>query len=1646
MSEISVKIDKIASIADLLEKQADELESAGNAIDSIRNNLQIDGSSRARIMSAMKSSSNDVRNQSRNVMKMGQALREIAAEYRRTENRILGNWQSSGINNPGTGNDGTSNGSNGTQKGKNKKSGKYSADPVNLNTGNFILENQDMEIPGFSPLILERYYNSMGEFSGMLGKDWNTGFELKICLQPDHTITGSDISVILGDGRTEYFSSTDGKYFIPILGSTAELIPTEEGYCYRTLEGENYLFDKEGRYVRFEDAHLVGYDLSYDGSLLKRVEKDSGEFYAFYYGADGLLETAEDHTGRKCQYFFKDGHLTEVVCPDGGSFKYTYNQAGKISRVCNPRSVNAVETEYDNLHRVTFQKFADGTTNIFEYKDAEQAVIMTERDGSVSVHYHDSRYQNVKNIYADGEETFEYNDRGQKIMVKDKLGNVTRLQYDNRGNVTGIITPDKVKYAATYDHGNRLVTMSVNGKSKVHNQYNSFGDLICTEDGLGRQTHYRYDDQGHVIAVVLADQSEVIAQYDARGNISAVKNADGAVIVYDYDALNRMVRQIDAKGNTTTYDYDVIGRITAETRADGSTKEIGYDKAGNTVFLKEFDGSVTTGVYNENNKLVEETDPTGRKLRFEYDAMWNISKVILPNGGVFKYLYNKNNRLEMTVDAEGNEIHYQYDAMGNLLKQTYPEGISVNYSWDAAGRCTQITMPDGAKTEVGYNEEDKITYVKDAEGIELFKTYDAAGQLIAENDSLGRSRRYEYSSIGNLLSILDERGQKTSYVYADGTDKIIEKIYADGTKEYFTYDLNGNIESHTDIYGQTLYYQYDVLDRIIAMRKSTGAVSEYVYDPMGRILCETDFAGNKTAYTYTVTGQLESVTDALGNVTNYSYDASDELIGILRKLPGTEEAVKILYERNLMGQLTSVTDPLGNTETYRYDGFGRMVEKTDKDQLLTKYAYNAAGLLSQIQWADGKEVSYEYTPTHHISQVHDWTGDTKFEYEGGYLTQVIYPDNRSLVYNYDKRGNRTKMCYPDGREISYEYDEWNRLLKTVQDGYSSSYSYNEKGDLITRTASNGNKIQYQYDAQGLLSKLTHTDSQGVLDEFSMGYDVLGRRNRYEVFRRDFTQDNGLYEYEYDSAGHLASVMKDQQMLRSYTYDSLGNRSSMVNVDPLTRMSEKTEYQYDRRGGLKKAISSRLTEEYQYDRRGNLIQLTKNGKLDRNYQYDAMNRLIQAKASDGNQATYEYNGLGYRTGMHTVQGGKERTVRFTQEYDKLYNNLLEMADNNGTESYIWGVGLDGFVTGTGSAGWFMTDSLGSVLRKTNEKDSLFVGNYDEFGNVSTKAETTDSLFGYNGFQFDPVAGTWFAQARQYRSQTGTFDGMDRFGGDITMPETLNPYVYCMYDPFTHTDKSGYWFGIDDAIAAGIGAVGGIAGTFIGDVVDYAVTGEWDPSSWQEYTGAAIGGAAGGVSSLYVGPIAAGAVSGGVTRLATEGLTYASDPSGYEKSGWDVLKETAVDTGLGALGGAVSKLSGKAMKKLAGSKAGKWVVSKLNKGGKITQFIANKISDIANGKSSKQWSQLTKHLKKQHKLIGSSDKMKNKLYSLMLKALPVYVGQEILSKITKKVKPVDVIWSKTKKELSKWLKDILGINDDDGELCVSQAGGAGGGGGR
>ena len=156
-------------------------------------------------------------------------------------------------------------------------------------------------------------------------------------------------------------------------------------------------------------------------------------------------------------------------------------------------------------------------------------------------------------------------------------------------------------------------------------------------------------------------------------------------------------------------------------------------------------------------------------------------------------------------------------------------------------------------------------------------------------------------------------------------------------------------------------------------------------------------------------------------------------------------------------------------------------------------------------------------------------------------------------------------------------------------------------------------------------------------------------------RKDIPEESGIFEYSYDAVGRLTGVSKDGVLKRSYTYDPFGNR------DSLTDEQGRTEYKYDPMDRLLRA-SGVNNQTFNYDKRGNVIERFEDGKKTHSYVYGAADRLESAKSPEGS-ASYEYNSLGYRIGERIVSEDKtEQSIRYTQDFTKYYNNLVERSVN------------------------------------------------------------------------------------------------------------------------------------------------------------------------------------------------------------------------------------------------------------------------------------------------------------------------------------------------------------------------------------------------
>ena len=1413
----------------------------------------------------------------------------------------------------------------------------FSKDPVNLSTGNFIYDRTDLEVGGRESFAFRRFYNAINAHRGVLGKDWNHNYEVHL------EFTDGEAVLLREDGKEERFF-WEKDHYLSLFASEGALEKEENGYTYRTRAQKTYRFDKEGKCLETESLTGSRITFAYEEEApfrLVKVKKETGEFFAFFYDTEGMLERVEDHAGRGVAYKYQGELLKETTLPDGTAFRYGYTPQGKLEQVENPRGIVTVENFFDEENRTTLQKFPDGTQMSYTYDEEKKTVELTERNGSRVVYVHDDKYRDVKHIHSNGEERFAYNQNNQKTLYVDRLGNKTQYAYDPAGNLVRVIDALGNKTEIRYGEKNEPTGIRINGKEKLCGEYDAQGRLVKTKDALGNETGIRYNEAGRPEEIRQADGSLVRLSYDDRGNITELRDAQGNRTCYAYDDLNRMTESIDGKGNVTRYTYDIMGNVTRIENAEGNSQSYEYNASGKVTKVTDFDGESIQREYNVLNRPSKAIDKEGRETLLTYDSMWNLARVTAPDGGQTTYIYNEHNLLSRVKHADGSKVRYTYDANGNRTGEEDENGAKTRFTYDALGRVVEVNGEEGLHYAYRYDGEGNLIHAEDALGNTVSMEYDANGNLVKETSPLGESRSYTYTPLGDVESITDEAGRRIRYSYHPG-GQLKAICYPDGREEAFAYDANGNLESHTLATGFTLTYTYDSMDRIREIRGSGGEKKCYTYDALGNVTSMTDGNGNTTRYGYTLSGQLTKVTDTLGNETEYRYDVCDRLIEIRQygedgslkdgaditgmdgelleaeKRNGRNRICQITrYARDIRGRVTEVTDALGQKESYTYDPKGQLLGKLDKEGYLTKYAYTKQGDVSRIQYADGREVKLSYNPLRQLMEVEDWLGLTKITNDPlGRAVKVTYPDEREVSYTYGKSGERRSITYPDGKTVHYGYDEQIRLSELKEGDRIITYGYDEQGRLKNKQFPNGTSTTWKYDEKSQLTELVHRDTEGILDRYTYTYDLVGNKTGITKERRGLIEESGTYTYGYDPLDRLESIRKDNVLETQYRYDAFGNRTGKESRE------RQTSYQYNALNQLinltDQSQEGTSRETYLYDRRGNLSKVIRDGTVKNRYVYGALNRLEEAVNVAGETAKYQYHGLGHRVGKEIsldptkqLSGQSQKPdsrIDYLIDLTKEYHNLLEKTEDGISQTYFWDGNVAAFEE-SGKRSYYLQDELGSPLRIEDESGfTRETYGYGAFGEDLYGNQGDLQVFGYTGYQRDNVAGTYYAQAREYQAEVGRFAGRDIVKGYFIVPMSLNEYSYCINNSLLCQDNNGMWITI--AVGAAIGCIGGIVSQVVTDIV----TGE--KPSLKKYVTSAVSGAIGGAVGGATGNMAAAGAASAASSTLIEGIWDIAD--GTTEFTADNVTKLALDTvGSAVFGAGIGYVTGKIGEKIVKS---------------------------------------------------------------------------------------------------------------------------------
>lgn len=226
--------------------------------------------------------------------------------------------------------------------------------------------------------------------------------------------------------------------------------------------------------------------------------------------------------------------------------------------------------------------------------------------------------------------------------------------------------------------------------------------------------------------------------------------------------------------------------------------------------------------------------------------------------------------------------------------------------------------------------------------------------------------------------------------------------------------------------------------------------------------------------------------------------------------------------------------------------------------------------------------------------------------------------------------------------------------------------------------------------------------------------------------------------------------------------------------------------------------------------------------------------------------------------------------------------------------------------------YRKDAQGNIIAILDSYGNAVVEySYDAWGNnnVGGTSVTLGNLnpFRYRGYYYDTETKLYFLQTRYYDQKIGRFINADHVDyADPASINGLNLYAYCGNNPVMYVDPTGHFvlstFFIGLGIAMATFAVVNTASQLVGDLLNYAMTGDWE-SGWEEYVGAFLGGLAGGATFYFShGNVAAiFAVMGGTETALTSLFTNASGKTNY--SSIEILGKTALSVGIGFVSGKI-----------------------------------------------------------------------------------------------------------------------------------------------
>jgi RHS repeat-associated protein len=457
-----------------------------------------------------------------------------------------------------------------------------------------------------------------------------------------------------------------------------------------------------------------------------------------------------------------------------------------------------------------------------------------------------------------------------------------------------------------------------------------------------------------------------------------------------------------------------------------------------------------------------------------------------------------------------------------------------------------------------------------------------------------------YDEATNLLKV----GIKNIYGY-DNELFISEKYYYDN--ENYGQLGNRGLLTRTEIIDPSADFvesnmSYDNYGNIVLSEDANGNETSYVYDEHNIYPVEVENAlGHIEFNTYDyLTGQVLNKIDFNNNTTTSVLDSSGRVIEMYVPSPENNGAeIKILdveYEdyqtpNYVHIEINDSSAGDGKYHIYKYyDAFGREIQERSEAEvgqfLVKDTLYDELGRVLR------KSLPY-YSNSSDYAEANLSAAATTYSYDA--LDRVVLETNDlgTVEFTYGVWNTRSEDL--DGFETSSYYDAFGNIVELREHYLSGGYT---------------SSTQYEYNNLGLLTKITDNDSN--IREFE--YGLFNRLDSQTDFHIEGDDEFVLRSYTYDNLGNILTDSSGDIVI-TYSYDGL-NR--LLTKDDSSTTGIDITYTYDIGDNAIGNISSininsnpPTSYSYSYDELYNVV--NKSGEIhgqdfDFDFSYDHLKRL------------------------------------------------------------------------------------------------------------------------------------------------------------------------------------------------------------------------------------------------------------------------------------------------------------------------------------------------------------------------------------------------------------------------------------------------------